>query len=76
MMNKLSDLNNILFEQLERINDDELSGDALEEQLKKSKMVAAFSSNIIKCGQLQLDAIELAYEAGASITVPPLLLGE
>jgi hypothetical protein len=59
MKNKMSDLNYILFEQLERINDDELRGDALDEQLKKSKMIAAISSNIIKCGRLQLDASEL-----------------
>ena len=37
MNNKLIDLNNLLFEQLERINDDDLSDDELEKQLKKSE---------------------------------------
>lgn len=32
MENKLTDLNNILFEQIERLNDDDLHGDALKQQ--------------------------------------------
>ena len=37
MKNTLSDLNNILFEQLERVNDDSLTKDQLEAQLRKTK---------------------------------------
>lgn len=37
MRNKLTDLNNHLFEQLERLNDDELSEEELEKEIKRSK---------------------------------------
>ena len=36
MRNTLSDLNNYLFEQLERLNDESLDAEALEMQLKKA----------------------------------------
>ena len=39
MRNKVCDLNNYLFEQLELINDAELNGEELETRLKKSEHV-------------------------------------
>ena len=39
--NKLSDLNNHLFEELERLNDDELTGDALQEEREKIDLILA-----------------------------------
>lgn len=35
MQNKLSDLNNILFESIERLNDDELTAEELDKEIKK-----------------------------------------
>ena len=43
MKNTLSDLNNILFEQLERLNDDDLTEDQLELQLKKTDQIVKVS---------------------------------
>lgn len=37
MKNTLSDLNNYLFEAIERINDDELSMEELDKELKRSE---------------------------------------
>lgn len=56
MKNKLEDLNNHLFEQLERLNDVDLTGDELDEELKRAKAVASISSQIIENGRLVLDA--------------------
>ncbi len=37
MKNTLSDLNNYLFEAIERINDDELSMEELDKEIKRSE---------------------------------------
>lgn len=56
MQNKLMDLNNHLFEQLERLNDDELTGEALEKELKRAKAISQVSNNIINNASVMLDA--------------------
>lgn len=56
MKNKLIDLNNHLFEQLERLNDDDLKGKELEEELKRASGMTKVSDRIIKNGRLMLDA--------------------
>lgn len=54
--NTLADLNNQLFEQLERLNDDSLKGESLKEEIKRSKAVEGIAKNIINNGNLVLDA--------------------
>ena len=39
MQNKISDLNNILFESIERLNDDELTDEELDKEIKKSEAI-------------------------------------
>lgn len=39
MKNTLTDLNNYLFEQLERLNDDEISEEQLERELRKADSI-------------------------------------
>lgn len=56
MKNKLVDLNNHLFEQLERLNDDELTDADLEKEIKRSKAMAGIASNIVANAQLALDS--------------------
>lgn len=55
MRNTLSDLNNYLFEQMERLNDDELSGEMFEKELQRSASVSKIAESIIKNGQLALN---------------------
>lgn len=67
MKNKLVDLNNHLFEQLERLNDDELTDTELEKEIKRSKAMAGIASNIVANAQLALDSQKFANEyLGAS----------
>lgn len=55
MKNKLTDLNNHLFEQLERLNEDDLSGEKLKDEINRAKTIATVSAQIIANGQLALD---------------------
>ena len=54
MKNKLSDLNNYLFEQLERLQDDDLDDLQLEKEIKRSEAVQKIAKTIIENGDLVL----------------------
>jgi hypothetical protein len=71
----LEKLNNILFEQLERLSDSELKGDVLEEELKRTDQLVKVSGQIINSGNLQLNAMKHADEYGYSMAkhMPDLL---
>ena len=56
MRNGLTDLNNHLFEQLERLNEDELKGEALKEEITRSKAIENVAKQIINNGRLVLDS--------------------
>lgn len=56
MRNGLTDLNNHLFEQLERLNEEELKGEALKEEITRSKAIENVAKQIINNGRLVLDS--------------------
>lgn len=56
LKNKLSDLNTHLFEQLERLNDTDLKGNALKEEITRSKTITNVAAQIINNGNLALSA--------------------
>ena len=62
MRNTLGDLNNYLFETLERITDDSLSNEQLERELSRSQAVTSVAEAIIKNGELAFKAIKHADE--------------
>lgn len=64
MKNKLTDLNNHLFAQLERLGDEDLAGDNLAEEIERAKAVAQISKNIIGNAALSLKAEEFKAEYG------------
>ena len=77
MKNTLNDLNNYLFEQIENINDEDLSEEQLEKTIKKTEAVTKVAETIIKNNELQLKAAALLSNNGLLKTSAlPLLLGK
>ena len=52
MKNTLSDLNNHLFEQLERLNDESLTEQELDQELRRSEGMTKIAEQIIRNGEL------------------------
>lgn len=69
---KMSDLNNVLFEMMERLRDDEISGEALEEELKRSNAVDKIAGRILEVADLSLKAAKFKAEFGVQ-DVPDML---
>lgn len=56
MKNKLIDLNNHLFAQLERLSEEELKGEELQAEIQRSQAVTNVAKQIINNGSLVLHA--------------------
>jgi hypothetical protein len=54
----LSKLNKALFDQLDRMNNPELKGDALSQEIERTKAIAEIGKQVINTGRLALDAIK------------------
>lgn len=81
MKNSLTDLKNYLFEQIERVNDDDLTDEELDKEIKRSKAVTEASKTIVEIAKTQLDAFKYATEELGIETNPAavgdlLLLGD
>ncbi|MCP5385965.1 MAG: hypothetical protein H6916_04005 [Novosphingobium sp.] len=59
MKNKLTDLNNHLFAQLERLGDEDLSGEKIADEVKRAKAITGVAEQIISNADLQLKAANL-----------------
>lgn len=75
--NKSIDLNNHLFEQLERLNDEDLTDEQLEKEIERSKAMTSIARVIIDNGRLALDAQEMKakYNYEDAIEIPKMLEG-
>lgn len=76
MKNTLGDLNNHLFAQLERLGDEDLTGEELVEEMNRAKSITAVASQIISNGSLVLQAQKLADNfVDANAKMPKMLEG-
>lgn len=71
MKNTLMDLNNYLFEAIERLNDD-LAEEELDKEIKRSEAVQKIAKTIIDNGSLALQAKKHLdeYGQGGDVAVP------
>lgn len=75
--NKLSNLNNHLFAQLERLSDEDIKGEALAEEINRAKAVTGVAAQIVQNGQLVLNAAKYADDAlDANYRTPKMLKGD
>lgn len=61
MKNTLGDLNNHLFAQLERLGDEDLTGEELIKEINRSKAITDVANQIVSNGSLVLKA-KMAYD--------------
>lgn len=65
MKNKLIDLNNHLFAQLERLNEERLSTEKMENEIRRAEAIVKVSSQIIETAGISLRAAKILAEYGA-----------
>ncbi len=70
----LSMITNVLFDQINKINDDKLRGENLENQLKKSAAIVVLSKTIIETNRLALDAMKAQSDLIESVNLPRALM--
>ncbi len=77
MNNNLASLNNYLFEELERLNDDEeLKDDSnLEKEIKRSKAITNVAQTIINNANTVLEAQKFMNDTIGKSEIPKMLLG-
>ena len=76
MKNTLSDLNNYLFEQMERLNDESLSEEDLQKEITRSRAIQGIATAIVDNATLALNTMKQIWEQGDKMALPPVLGGE
>lgn len=74
MNNKLSDLNNHLFAQLERLSDETIKGDKLKTEIDRAKAISEIGSQIVGAAKVTVDAMKLVGRGELKKEDFPLLL--
>lgn len=74
MKNKLTDLNDHLFAQLERLSDEDIKNERLGEEVLRAKAVVDVAKEIINNGKLILDAKKSIKEWGFNNNDLPQML--
>ena len=74
--NTLGDLNNFLFAQLERLDNEELEGEELLKEIARSKAISEIAKNVIENANVVLQAQKHMDEfRGTDSTMPRMLEG-
>lgn len=77
MKRSLADLNEYLFDALDKVTNDDLEGDELKKEIDRAGAVASIASTIVNSAKVQLSAIKVADDLGMKQpeSMPLLLTG-
>lgn len=75
MQNKISDLNNHLFAQLEKLTEEDLSENELKKEIERSKAVSMIAANILDVAKVSVDAMKIISKGGVHESQMPKMLG-
>lgn len=73
MKNKLIDLNDHLFSQIERLGDEDLSAEELQKEIARAKAISMVSSQIVGNSALALSAAKFKKEHGSNTELPEMI---
>lgn len=76
MKNKLTDLNNHLFAEIERLGDEDLTGTELQSEIHRAKAICDVASQIISNGRLVLEATKIADDLPGMVNYPMLTMAK
>lgn len=68
--NKLSDLNNHLFTQLERLGEEDLEPAELKKEIARAKAISNIAKNVIENAKTALEGVKLACEYAGKTNMP------
>jgi hypothetical protein len=68
MKNKIEDLNNHLFIALERLNDEDLSSEDLDKEIKRSKAIKEVAETIVESHRNTIQAMKLISDQGLDLS--------
>ena len=71
--NKLTDLNNHIFAQLERLNDEDLSEEKLAMEVSRAKAIAMLAAQAVKNAQVALIGMRMMHDGTISSDATKLL---
>ena len=74
IQNTMTDLHNVLFEEIERLNDESLSNEDLEKEINRAKAISGVATQIMEGGKLALQVAQFKDQAyGSQVEVPKYL---